>query len=127
LAQTVAAAVARPPATTAATAERPVNARPAGLALAAIVLATLYLNATVSGRHSLLFLTGAAAGVILYHAAFGFTSAWRIFAADRRGAGLRAQMLMLAAPTAVLFPVLASGHFFGQAVRGSISPAGVSV
>jgi uncharacterized protein len=107
--------------------EKGVNTRPAVLAVAAIVLTSLYLNATVSGRQSLLFLIGAAAGVILYHAAFGFTSAWRVFAADRRGAGLRAQMLMLAATTAVFVPVLADGHFFGQAVRGSISPVGVSV
>ena len=27
----------------------------------------------------------------LHHAAFGFTSAWRVFINDRRGAGLRAQ------------------------------------
>jgi uncharacterized membrane protein YedE/YeeE len=107
--------------------EKGVNTRPAVLAVAAIVLTSLYLDATVSGRQSLLFLIGAAAGVILYHAAFGFTSAWRVFAADRRGAGLRAQMLMLAATTAVFVPVLADGHFFGQAVRGSISPVGVSV
>jgi len=34
--------------------------------------------------------------VALYHALFGFTSAWRVFIADGRGAGLRAQTLMLA-------------------------------
>ena len=34
---------------------------------------------------------GAALGLVLYHAAFGFTSAWRVFIADRRGEGLRAQ------------------------------------
>jgi uncharacterized protein len=105
----------------------PWNSRPAALAMTAIVLAALYLNAAVSWRQSILFLVGAAAGIVLYHAAFGFTSAWRVFAADRRGAGLRAQMLMLAATTVVFFPLLANGHLFGQAVRGSISPVGVSV
>ena len=39
-------------------------------------------------------MVGIAAGVVLYHAAFGFTSAFRVFIADRKGAGLRAQMLM---------------------------------
>jgi uncharacterized protein len=100
---------------------------PAGFALSAIALAALYLNAAVSWRQSVLFLIGAGAGIVLYHAAFGFTSAWRVFVADRRGAGLRAQMLMLAATTIVFFPLIANGQLFGQAIRGSISPVGVSV
>ncbi len=106
---------------------RPWIGGPAAVAAAAIVLAALYLNATVSWRQSILFLIGVAAGVVLYHAAFGFTSAWRVFVSDRRGAGLRAQMLMLAATTVVFFPLLATGSVFGQTVRGSISPVGVSV
>jgi hypothetical protein len=36
-------------------------------------------------------------------------------------------MLMLALTCAVFFPILAGGSFFGQAVRGSVAPAGVSV
>jgi uncharacterized membrane protein YedE/YeeE len=64
---------------------------------------------------------------VLYHAAFGFTSSWRVFISDRRGAGLRAQMLMLAVTCAVFFPLLASGSVFGQAVRGSVSPPGLAV
>src|SRR5207247_7821126 len=95
--------------------------------LAALVLGAFYLNATVASRHAALYLVGGAAGVVLYHAAFGFTSAWRQAIAERRGAGLRAQMLMLAAASIVFFPALASGHLFGQAVRGSVSPVGVSV
>ena len=64
---------------------------------------------------------------MLYHAAFGFTSSWRVFIADRRGAGLRAQMLMLAVTCAVFFPLLAGGTLWGQPVRGSVSPIGVGV
>lgn len=115
------------PPVAAAVERRSLNPRPAGFAVGAIVLTALYLNAVVSWRQSALFLIGAAAGIVLYHAAFGFTSAWRLFVADRRGAGLRAQMLMLAATTIVFFPLLASGQVFGVAVRGSISPVGVSV
>ena len=108
--------------------ERPsFNPAPAAVALAAIGAGALYLNATVTGRQSLLFLVGAAAGVALYHAAFGFTASWRTFITNGRGAGIRAQMLMLALTCAVFFPVLASGQLFGQAVRGSVSPVGVSV
>jgi uncharacterized membrane protein YedE/YeeE len=36
-------------------------------------------------------------------------------------------MLMLAVTCAVFFPVLAHGQIFGHAVRGSVSPVGVSV
>src|SRR5579862_6517779 len=76
-----------------------------GAAFAAVALGALYLNAAISWRQSALFLIGVAAGIILYHAAFGFTSAWRMFIAHGRGAGLRAQMLMLAATTIVFFPL----------------------
>jgi uncharacterized membrane protein YedE/YeeE len=97
------------------------------VAATGIVIAAAYLNQVIGWRQSSLFIVGAAAGVILYHAAFGFTSAWRVFISDRRGAGLRAQMLMLAVTCAVFFPILASGSAFGQTVRGSVSPPGVAV
>jgi uncharacterized membrane protein YedE/YeeE len=100
---------------------------PAAITAMAIVLAAWYLNAIVSWRQAALFVVGAFAGVVLYHAAFGFTSSWRVFISDRRGAGLRAQMLMLAITCAVFFPLLASGSLFGQPLRGNVSPAGVGV
>jgi len=100
---------------------------PAAITAILIVLTAWYLNAVISWRQAALFIVGAGAGVVLYHAAFGFTSAWRIFIADRRGGGLRAQMLMLAITCAVFFPLLAAGTFMGQPVRGSVSPIGVGV
>jgi uncharacterized membrane protein YedE/YeeE len=100
---------------------------PAVITAILIALAAWYLNAAVSWRQAALFLVGAAAGVVLYHAAFGFTSAWRVFISDRRGAGLRAQMVMLAITCAVFFPLLAAGTFLGQPLRGSVSPIGVGV
>src|SRR5579862_419400 len=75
------------------------NYVPAVVAGALIAAAAAYLALAVNGRQSLLFLVGAAAGVILYHAAFGFTSSWRHFIQNGRGDGLRAQMLMLALTT----------------------------
>jgi hypothetical protein len=36
-------------------------------------------------------------------------------------------MLMLAVTTAVFLPILANGELFGRAVRGSVSPVGISV
>ena len=100
---------------------------PAAITAMAIVLAAWYLNAVISWRQAALFIVGAFAGVVLYHAAFGFTSAWRVFISDRRGAGLRAQMLMLALTCVVFFPLLAAGSLFGQPLRGSVSPIGVGV
>jgi uncharacterized membrane protein YedE/YeeE len=78
-------------------------------------------------RQAALFITGGALGLVLYHALFGFTSAWRSFLADGRGAGLRAQMVMLALASAIFLPVLAAGSLFGQPVVGAIAPAGTSV
>ena len=96
----------------------------AGLLLAA---GAWYLADTVSGKQAALYLIGALMGATLYHAAFGFTSSWRVFIADGRGAGLRAQMLMLAIACALFFPALASGQLFGAPVTGLVAPAGVSV
>ena len=100
---------------------------PAAITAVAIALTAWYLNAVISWRQAALFIVGAFAGVVLYHAAFGFTSAWRVFISDRRGGGLRAQMLMLALTCVVFFPLLAQGTLFGQPLRGSISPIGVGV
>ena len=85
------------------------------------------LGQVVSARQAALYLLGGALGMVLYHAAFGFTSAWRVFIADRRGEGLRAQMMMLALAVLLFFPVLASGTLFGEPVRGLVQPVGVSV
>ena len=93
----------------------------------AIAIVTLALYAQAGGRQALLMLVGASAGVVLYHAAFGFTTSWRVFISDGRGAGLRAQMLMLALTCAVFFPLLAAGSLLGQPLRGSVAPAGLSV
>src|SRR3954470_10489936 len=96
----------------------------AGLAL---LIGAAAIGEVVSPRQAALYLLGAALGLVLYHAAFGFTSAWRVFIADRRGAGLRAQMVMLAVAVLLFFPVLAAGSLSGQPVQGLVAPVGVSV
>ena len=48
----------------------------AGLAAAMILAGAWYLTSAFSWRQGALFLVGTGAGVVLYHAAFGFTSAW---------------------------------------------------
>jgi uncharacterized membrane protein YedE/YeeE len=104
-----------------------VNPKPLGVSLLLILLGAWYLAQNVDAKHAALFGVGALLGLTLYHAAFGFTSAWRVFIADGRGAGLRAQMIMLAVGVALFFPALAAGTLFGNPVTGLVSPAGTSV
>ncbi len=92
-----------------------------------LLLGAAFLQNTVGSRQVLLLVVGAALGLTLYHAAFGFTSAWRVFINDRRGAGLRAQMIMLSVAVLLFFPALGSGTLFGQPVVGLVAPVGVSV
>jgi len=115
-------------------AEAPPLPRPPGVqataamgAGALLLAGAALLSQQVSPRQAALYLLGAVLGLVLYHASFGFTSAWRVFIADRRGEGLRAQMLMLAIAVLLFFPVLASGTLFGQPVQGLVAPVGVSV
>ena len=103
------------------------NRGAAAFAFAAIALGAAWLQGAVGWRQAALFGVGAAAGVVLYHAAFGFSSSWRALLTEGRGQGLRAQLLMLALTCAAFFPLLAAGSFLGQPLRGSVSPAGVSV
>ena len=106
---------------------RPVNGRPVAVASALVLLGAAYFGTTFAWTHGALFLVGVLAGVVLYHASFGFTSSWRVMIADKRGEGLRAQMVMLALTCAAFIPLLAMGQFLGHPVRGSVSPVGVSV
>ncbi|MGY4820191.1 YeeE/YedE family protein [Pseudomonas chlororaphis subsp. piscium] len=96
-------------------------------ALIVLLASAVFLQTQVGARQVWLLLLGAALGLTLYHAAFGFTSAWRVFIRDRRGAGLRAQMVMLALAVLLFFPALGAGTLFGSPVTGLVAPAGVSV
>ncbi|MBF5077761.1 YeeE/YedE family protein [Paracoccus sp. NBH48] len=106
---------------------RPGLGLPGTGALVVLALGTIALALTQGAAQGALFLVGGALGMSLYHAAFGFTSAWRVFILDRRGRGLRVQMLLLAMAVVLFFPALASGTLFGNEVRGLVSPAGLGV
>jgi uncharacterized protein len=96
-------------------------------ALAVLIIGTLILGYGYGPAQGALFLVGGGLGIALYHAAFGFTSAWRVFIVEGRGRGLRVQMILLALAVILFFPPLASGVLFGHEVKGSVSPAGLSV
>src|ERR1700724_2927285 len=92
------------------------------LAAGALALANAY-----TWRQGALFLLGGALGLVPHPPLFGFTSAWRVFVADGRGAGLRAQMLMLTVAAALFYPTLAHGSLFGQPVHGEFGAVGTSL
>ena len=104
-----------------------INSAAAIFASALMAAGALALANQYTWRQGALFLLGGALGLVLYHALFGFTSAWRVFIANGRGAGLRAQMVMLAVVVLLFFPVLAQGSLFGQPVRGEYGAVGLSV
>ena len=101
-----------------------------GVVLSAVaLLAALALGvAAVYGwRHGALALVGGALGLVLYHAAFGFTAAFRALVSVGDARGLRAQMLMLAVATILFAPMLSAGTVFGTEVGGAVAPAGLTV
>ncbi|MCZ4282738.1 YeeE/YedE family protein [Kiloniella laminariae] len=97
------------------------------LPLACSLGAVVYLGIFINERAGLAAGIGIALGICLYHAAFGFTSAWRRFLTERWGAGLKAQVIMLAVVVTLFFPTLDSGHIWGQSVYGFVAPAGTGV
>ena len=97
---------------------------------ACIIAVALLVGVTlaVSPRQAALLLVGLLAGVTLYHAAFGFTTAFRVFVVEGRGAGVRAQMLMLGLTALVFIPLIGSGQpVLGQLPRGAVAPLGVAL
>ncbi|KAF0231369.1 MAG: YeeE/YedE family [Beijerinckiaceae bacterium] len=96
---------------------------------AAPVLVVFALLSALALRHGgivllLLAAIGLGAGIALYHASFGFTAAWRRFMLERRSAGIRAQLVMLALASLVFFPLIAKGQAFGHPVGGFVFPIG---
>ncbi len=103
----------------------------AGVALGAVGAMGMLGYAIVAGQgyvQGILFAIGILLGVALYHARFGFTSAFRQLVAVGQGAGLRAHMLMVAVASVIFAPILAAGTgFLGVPVEGYVAPLGLSV
>jgi len=95
-----------------------------GLAILALAAAAL---AGRQGRLGVLFLVGGGIGIALYHAAFGFTAAYRHAIVRREVTGVLAQIAMIALAMLAFAPVLAAGRIFGHGVVGAVAPVGVSV
>jgi len=91
-----------------------------------LVVGATWLGATIGWRLAALWVVGAGLGLALFHATFGFAGAFRALLAERRGAGIRAQMLLLALLVVAFQPAIAVGEVFGQPVRGFVFPAGIA-
>ena len=100
------------------------------IALSAGLSALLSLGLVLEVREprlAILLVLGALCGITLYHAAFGFTAAYRRLLFNRDGTGVRAQLVMLGTATCMFAPVLAAGSFLGSPVGGAIAPVGWQV
>ncbi len=95
----------------------------AGLGLGALVLGAELLV----WRLGALFAIGGLLGTSLYHAAFGFSSAYRRAFLDRDFSGVFAQLVMLAAAMVLFAPLLNEGEVLGQPVGGAVAPVGIQV
>ncbi|MEM0943973.1 MAG: YeeE/YedE thiosulfate transporter family protein, partial [Pseudomonadota bacterium] len=71
-------------------------------------------------------LLGGFAGFALYHAAFGFTGAWRRLVRERRGAGLRAQMVLLGLTCAITYPLVGYEDLTGWNMHPVVIGMGLS-
>ncbi|WP_392454500.1 YeeE/YedE family protein [Chryseomicrobium aureum] len=88
----------------------------------------IYLLATQDIVQPVLLIIGLLLGYTLFHARFGFTSAFRRMMSVGNGQAMRAHMVMLAVAVTLFAPILAFGlSFFGGPVSGYVSPVGVSL
>ncbi|MYL39136.1 YeeE/YedE family protein [Halobacillus litoralis] len=96
------------------------------------IIASLLLFITIISitnvTQGVLFIIGIAFGLVLLHARFGFTSAFRRLLSVGNVQGLQSHMLMLAVATTGFAIILGTGFSFtGTAPQGYVFPVGVSV
>jgi len=97
------------------------------LGMTLLICGLMFLFVSYSVKHSLLLIIGFGLGVSLYHAAFGFTGAWRRFIINKQGNGIRAQLFAIALASLLILPFLKSENYFGSVMVGTFGPVGISV
>src|SRR5690606_40782629 len=100
---------------------------PAFVAGGALVIGFLAIAGLIDLRQAALFLVGGLLGAALYHGSFGFTGGWRRMAVEKRGRGVRAQMLMIGVAAVAMIPLISAGSLGGQPLVGAFAPVGGSV
>ncbi|MBS3648470.1 YeeE/YedE family protein [Pseudaminobacter sp. 19-2017] len=104
-----------------------IDRAPALVAGGALLVGCLAIAHFVDLRQAALFAVGGLLGAALYHGSFGFTGGWRRMVVERRGRGIRAQMLMIGVAAMAMIPLLSAGSLGGQPLVGALAPVGVSV
>lgn len=92
-----------------------------------LVLGFIAITLLVDLRQGGLFLIGGALGATLYHGSFGFTGGWKRMVVEKRGRGMRAQMLTIGVAALAMIPLVAAGTIGGQSMVAAAGPVGVSV
>jgi uncharacterized membrane protein YedE/YeeE len=98
-----------------------------GLPALGLVGAALALGLAHGWRQGALLVLGTALGLALFQASFSFAGAFRRQIAEARGAGFRAQLVMLGLAALLFLPTLAAGSVLGQPVRGFVFPVGLEL
>jgi uncharacterized membrane protein YedE/YeeE len=104
-----------------------INRLVVSLSSLALLGGAIYINNFITNGKTSLYLLGAAMGLALYHAAFGFTSGWRQLVNHGRGAGMRAQMLTFAIAAVLFLPILDKGELFGHGVVPAAAAVGYAM
>lgn len=104
-----------------------IDRSPATIAGAFLAAGFFAIWLLVDLRQASLFLIGCGLGAALYFGSFGFTGAWRRMVVEKRGRGIRAQMLMIAVAGVAMMPLLSAGSIGAQPLVGAIAPVGISV
>ena len=102
--------------------DRPYQQTHVMVSLTGIVLLALIVWQVAGLAKSAMVLVGVLAGFSLYHAAFGFTAAWRRVFAEGRGIGLRYQFLLILLVCVISYPLIAYTN-----ARGFVLPVSVGM
>ncbi|WP_420402618.1 YeeE/YedE family protein [Nisaea sp.] len=106
----------------------PLPQKPLALVLGTIFVAIAALHFFDGELRRLALLAiGGGLGVALYHAAFGFTAAYRNLIRDRDLSGVAAQAVMLAVAMILFATVLSGGQAFGFKAGGAVAPLNISL
>lgn len=93
-----------------------------------IALLSFAILNTAGLKNTMTMWVGLLLGLTLFHARFGFTSAFRRLLSVGNGEAMRAHMIMMAAACTLFAPILSMGlGFFGNDPSGYVSPVGTSV
>ncbi|WPB87656.1 YeeE/YedE family protein [Sediminicoccus rosea] len=95
--------------------------------LAGLLLAgggAAWLAQAQGAQMAVLWLLGAGLGLVLFQSSFSFAGGFRRLLAERRSAGFRAMLLLLALACLLSLPAIAAGSVLGQPVRGFVFPIG---